>query len=136
MLGAALAVLLLSGHASAASTAHPVPCLIPPCPTPTPDHHGDPTPTPAVQDTPTASAQALTLALTTPVPTPSLPDAGFAESNMVSQGQNPAAPVLTGGPPPVVANYAAAPGFGDLGFPLLIGFAVLGSGAYALRRRI
>ena len=138
LLGAAVAAMLLgSPHARADVISRP--CLLPPCPT---DSHGQSNPTPvpatAAQATPTPTAQALALTLATPIPTPSLPDTGFAESNEVVQGQEPWAPQLTtsNGPPPAVANYASAPGFGSVGMPLLIIFAVLGSGAWAIRRRL
>ena len=97
------------------------------------DHGKKDTPQPAPADTP----QAEVLSLADPSPTPPLvPDSGSATSQPFSQTSTQASVLGGSSIPKNNDSFAAAPGFGPVGVPLLLIFAVVGLTSLMILRRI
>jgi len=129
-----VAALLLSANQAHAQVKCVRVCAPVITPDPKPSDHGNKdTPPPTPTDTP----QAEVLSLAQPSPTPPLvPDSGSATSPAFSQ-TNAQADVFGGSPiPKNNDSFAAAPGFGPVGVPLLLAFAVIGLTSLMVLRRI
>jgi hypothetical protein len=125
------ALFLNSAHTYASAQDHKCIPPMPGCPTP------KPTADPAT-DPPTATPQAEVLSLAQPSPTPPLvPDSGSAESATVSQANGTQATVFSASQiPKNNDSFAAAPGFGPIGVPLILVFALTGLTSLTILKRI
>jgi hypothetical protein len=145
----AMALLLgLAAFALSVARATPVQaskCPNPPACPPTISLLPQPTQTPeeTPQETPAATpspdfSNTQVLSLPEPTSTPPLvPDSGFAESQPVSQSNTAQGAVFEMAPiPKNNDSFAAAPGFGPIGVPLVLGFALLGLISLTVLKRI
>jgi len=132
------ALLLSANHAHAQARPqipHKCPPTVTPCPIPTPSDHPTDTPASAPTDPPTSQAEVLSLAQPSPTP-PLVPDSGSATSQPFSQA-NTQATVFDASPiPKNNDSFASAPGFGPVGVPLLLVFALVGLTSLMVLKRI
>jgi hypothetical protein len=133
------ALLLSANHASAQTrpqVPHKCPKRVPICPADTQaptDPATDPT---TATDPPTGDAEVLSLAQPTTTP-PLVPDSGSAQSATFSQSSASLEPALGAAAiPQNNDSFAAAPGFGPIGVPLILFFALLGLVSLAILKRI
>lgn len=134
------ALLLSANHANAQTrpqAPHKCPHPLRICPadagnTPTPT---DP-PTDTATDPPTERAEVLSLAQPSATP-PLVPDSGSAQSATFSQSSDTQDAALgVAATPQNNTSFAAAPGFGPIGVPLLLFFALFGLISLAILKRI
>jgi hypothetical protein len=135
------ALFLSANHASAQTrpqAPHKCPHSLPICPadTPAPTNPATDSPTVAVTDPPTERAEVLSLAQPTTTP-PLVPDSGSAQSATFLQSSDSQDAALgTAAISQNNASFAAAPGFGPIGVPLILFFALLGLVSLAILKRI